>query len=212
MRVYVTFATMGLREMKAARTHDAILKAALHLFETQGYDATTMEEIAAAAEVGTSTLYRYFPTKELLLVTPLSIRGHMVAEFRSRPADEPLEEALGHAIEALMTAPRAEIAERRAIFKILEVAAAPRMRLHSEVRAERTELEEAVADRLGRPRGDVFSVVTARLAVAILETISDHAPDVHDDPEEARTAARAAVRAVGAALRAEAPAVPHFDV
>ncbi|WGL52984.1 helix-turn-helix domain containing protein [Nocardioides sp. BP30] len=203
---------MGLREMKAARTHDTILRAALRLFETQGYDATTMEEIAAAAEVGTSTLYRYFPTKEMLLVTPLSLRGHLVAEFRRRPAEEPLEQALGHAIEALMTAPRAEMAERRAIFEILAVAPAAKMRLHDEVRQERTELEEAVAERLGRPHGDIFSVVTARLAIAILETVGDHAPDVHDDPAQAQKAARAAMHAISAALQAEAPAVPSFDL
>jgi AcrR family transcriptional regulator len=203
---------MGLREVKTARTRDAISRAALRLFAEKGYDATTMEEIAESAEVGTSTLYRYFPTKEMLVVEPLSVRGHMVAEFRARPAQEPIDEALGHAIRALMTAPRAAIAERRVIFEILAMASAPRLRLLEEVHSERTELEEAIAERLGRPHGDIFSVVTARLAIAVLETIADHAPDVHEDPEEARRAAATAIRAVGAALQAEPPAVPRFEV
>lgn len=202
---------MGLREVKAARTRDAILATALRLFADEGYDATTMEQIAEAAEVGTSTLYRYFPSKEMLVVEPLSVRGYLVAEFRARPADEPLEDALGHAIRALMAAPRAGIEQRRIIFDILGTHDAPRVRMLEEVHAERTALEEAIAERLGRPRGDVFSVVTARLAIAVLETIADHAPDVHDDPEKARRSGIAAVRTVGRALEAEAPVVPRFE-
>lgn len=202
---------MGLREVKAARTREGILATALRLFEDHGYDATTMEQIAEVAEVGTSTLYRYFSSKEMLVVEPLSVRGYLVAEFRDRPPEEPLAEALGHAINALMAAPRASIEQRRTIFKILESHDAPRVRMLEEVRAERTALEEAIAERLGRPRGDIFSVITARLAIAVLETIADHAPDIHDDPEAACRSGLAAVRAVGHALQAEAPVVPRFE-
>ena len=56
--------------MKAERTRTAILEAALDLFSEQGFDPTTMEQIAARAEVGIATLYRYFPTKDGILSTP----------------------------------------------------------------------------------------------------------------------------------------------
>ncbi|WIV60083.1 TetR family transcriptional regulator [Amycolatopsis nalaikhensis] len=54
----------GLRERKKAKTRAAIQRHALRLFHEQGYSATTVDQIAAAAEISPSTFFRYFPTKE----------------------------------------------------------------------------------------------------------------------------------------------------
>ena len=93
---------MGLRELNAARTRALIADAAYALFAEQGYEDTTMEQVADRADVGSSTLYRYFPTKESLALAPLGEPGVMAAEVARRPVGEPVDEVLGHAVLALV--------------------------------------------------------------------------------------------------------------
>jgi AcrR family transcriptional regulator len=87
----------GLRERKKARTRAAIQQHALRLFADQGYAATTVEQIAAAAEVSPSTFFRYFPTKEDVVLTddydPLIIRA-----FHAQPSDATPLRALRNAL------------------------------------------------------------------------------------------------------------------
>jgi AcrR family transcriptional regulator len=70
---------LGLRERKRARTFAAIQTHALRLFHEQGYDATTVEQIAEAAEVSPSTFFRYFPTKESVVL--LDLYDEMIARL-----------------------------------------------------------------------------------------------------------------------------------
>jgi AcrR family transcriptional regulator len=58
----------GLRARKKARTHDAIADAAISLFLAHGFDRVSVTDIAAAAEVSKPTLFRYFATKEDLVL------------------------------------------------------------------------------------------------------------------------------------------------
>jgi AcrR family transcriptional regulator len=58
---------MSLRDRKRARTRQALVDAAMELIERNGYEATTIADIAAAAEIGTRTFFSYFPTKEDVL-------------------------------------------------------------------------------------------------------------------------------------------------
>lgn len=58
----------GLRARKKARTHDAIAGAAISLFLERGFDRVSVNDIAAAAEISKPTLFRYFPSKEDLVL------------------------------------------------------------------------------------------------------------------------------------------------
>ncbi|MEV7787796.1 TetR family transcriptional regulator [Streptomyces sp. NPDC088106] len=58
----------GLRARKKQRTHGAIADAAISLFLERGFDRVSVNDIAAAAEISKPTLFRYFPTKEDLVL------------------------------------------------------------------------------------------------------------------------------------------------
>src|ERR1700735_4349953 len=74
----------SLRKRKKARTRAPLREHALRLFREQGYQATTVEQIAAAAEVSASTFFRYFPTKEdVVLQDDMDTR--MVEAFARQP-------------------------------------------------------------------------------------------------------------------------------
>jgi AcrR family transcriptional regulator len=90
---------VSLRERKRERTRQALVDAALELFERNGYEATTVAEIAATAEVGTRTFFNYFPTKEDLLFPEHDVRVRAtVAAIADRGQDETPAEILLRAL------------------------------------------------------------------------------------------------------------------
>ncbi|GHH33768.1 TetR family transcriptional regulator [Streptomyces candidus] len=104
----------GLRERKKQRTRNALLRVALELFTTQGYERTTVDEIADAVDVSQRTFFRYFSSKEEVAFTVVSMaEARFLDAVRARPADEgPLTalrnavilawDSVGEAIEAVV--------------------------------------------------------------------------------------------------------------
>ena len=92
----------GLRERKRTRTRLMIQTEAMRLFERHGYEQTTVEQIAEAAAISPRTFFRYFPTKEDVVLwdeyDPLAVEI-----FASRPAHESLADALRAVIRETVT-------------------------------------------------------------------------------------------------------------
>ncbi|MES4887592.1 TetR family transcriptional regulator [Streptomyces sp. NPDC096012] len=88
-----------LRERKKRRTREALLRSALELFTTQGYENTTVDEIAEAVDVSQRTFFRYFAGKEdAAFAVQAMTEAHFVSAVRARPAHEAPMEALRQAI------------------------------------------------------------------------------------------------------------------
>ncbi|MGW7067379.1 TetR/AcrR family transcriptional regulator [Streptomyces sp. NPDC054855] len=78
-----------MRERKKQRTRDALLRAALELFTTKGFEETTVDEIAEAVDVSQRTFFRYFTNKqETAFAVQEMVERRFVETLRERPADE----------------------------------------------------------------------------------------------------------------------------
>lgn len=164
---------MGLRETKAARSRERMVAAALELFETQGYDATTMEQVAQHAEVGTTTLYRYFPSKDLLLLDRFGSTIELAPRLRSRPDDEPLAVALGEALLAVARAVDDAGAPLAQLRRLIDESAAPRARVWDVYRDLRVELEAAICERIDWEPGSLPARMTAGLTLEVLQVVDE---------------------------------------
>ncbi|MET9082259.1 TetR family transcriptional regulator [Streptomyces sp. NPDC004237] len=88
-----------LRERKKQRTRDTLLRSALELFVTQGYERTTVDEIAESVDVSQRTFFRYFASKEeVAFFVPRITEAHYVEAVRGRPAEETPLEALRRSV------------------------------------------------------------------------------------------------------------------
>ncbi|GAB3416433.1 TetR/AcrR family transcriptional regulator [Flindersiella endophytica] len=166
--------TPGLREQKKKRTREAIRSAAIDLFERQGYSATTVDQIAAAAEVSPATFFRYFPTKEALVVSD-EYDDLFVPTMQAGPPGEPPLEMLRRTFKHVMS-------------QIAEKERTERLRWRHELLLSDPHLRNAIRDlreggvqtgiedfarATGRDRNDLRLRLTVRLAIeAMAETVA----------------------------------------
>jgi AcrR family transcriptional regulator len=158
----------GLRSRKKLRTRFAIEDAALALFGEQGYDATTVEQIAERAEVSTTTFFRYFPTKAEVV---LSDQGQQLPALHQAIVDRPHDEsdlvACRHAVvEAWVTA----IDPARTARKAAAVAVTPVLQGLSYQNGLRwmETIPDALAKRRGLTKPDERCLLAARVVLGVL--------------------------------------------
>ncbi len=159
----------GLRERKKARTRAAIREHAFRLFREQGYDATTVEQIADAAEVSPSTFFRYFPTKEdVVLQDDMDL---LWAEaVRAQPPELSPMAALRAAIPAAFQGvPPEQLAMLQESTQLAVTVPAVRARFLDEFGRSITVIAGVAAERAGRDPADpaVLTLAGAVIGVAM---------------------------------------------
>jgi AcrR family transcriptional regulator len=165
-------APAGLRERKKARTRASLREHALRLFREQGYQNTTVEQIAAAAEVSPSTFFRYFPTKEdLVLQDDMDVR--MIEALENQPP------GLG-AVAAVRAAARqmfasynaADMDLLRETTRLTMTVPEIRARAMDEFARTITVVAQAVAKRAGRSPDDLAVRTAAGAIVGVIMSVT----------------------------------------
>jgi AcrR family transcriptional regulator len=162
----------GLRERKKQRTRETISRVALELFVANGYHATTLADIAEAADVSTRTIFAYYPSKEDILFSEFPALLDAIAQaLRERPAGK---DALGTVRDFILNTPHGEKSEhdeqRQAIIENDPT-------LHSHMRARLAQLQDivaaAVAEDIGADADDLRPSVVAASLIAAFEVLSE---------------------------------------
>lgn len=167
-------AVQGLRERKKTKTHEAIRDAALVLFERQGYDHTTVEDIAAAAEVSPRTFFRYFDSKLDVVMSHNKDDEHdLGAMVAAVPDLGPI--AATHAVLREMLGALATGEDPSSVreFKVVLTTPSLRSLALEHFHQHQQELARAYADRLGVSEDDLqpnlLAGVVSTTAWAVLE-------------------------------------------
>jgi AcrR family transcriptional regulator len=179
----------GLRERKKQQTREAIHRAAMKLFAERGFEATTIADIAAAADIAPRTFFSYFASKEEAVFPKF---GPMFADFdramRERPpgttALDALRAWIGLAARHISDDVEGARLEARLRRESPAVAACDLQHMR---RFERR-LAEAVAEDFGEPADALRPRLVAAAAVAALQASSDAADSIIEHDSEAAQA------------------------
>jgi AcrR family transcriptional regulator len=145
----------GLRERKKARTRAAIQHEALRLFRERGYEETTVDQIAEAVEISPSTFFRYFGTKEDVVLTD-DYDVLLVEQYRAQPPDLGPVHALRRTVRSVLgnlsEEERADMRERTELaLSVPELRAAQLDQFVQTIR----QVTELIAERANRDPDDI---------------------------------------------------------
>jgi AcrR family transcriptional regulator len=176
---------MSLRQLKKERTRHQLGEAAYDLFRERGYEATTVEEICAAVEVSPRTFFRYYPTKEDVLLDLLRVgdASAFVAALAARPPDEALAASLRAAGTALVSQLEADTHRALRLSCLVNSVPAVRSRLSEIQRLAQDEITGSIARRLRLdPAIDMRPQLIAAFVMAVLATAVERW-ELSDDPD-----------------------------
>jgi mycofactocin system transcriptional regulator len=151
-----------------ATTHAAIEQAAFSLFEERGFEATTLDDIAAEVGVGRRTLFRYYPSKNDILWGQFDDSLRRFEQFLTGlPADVPVVDAIRRAILDFNALDRDAVAQHRQRMRLLLTT--PALLAHSEIRyaAWRDVVARFVARRTGLDASNLLPAVAGRVSLAL---------------------------------------------
>jgi len=162
----------GLRERKKARTRAAIREHALRLFRELGYQATTVEKIAEAAEVSPSTFFRYFPTKEdVVLQDDMDIR--MIEALEQQPPElGPVAAVRAAAQQMFASYTAADMDVLRQTTALTLTVPEIRARAVDEFARTIKVVAEALAKRADRPADDLAVRTAAGAIIGVIMAIT----------------------------------------
>ena len=160
---------LGRRERKKLKLRRSVQREALRLFADRGYEDTTVEQIADAADISTTTFYRYFPTKEDVVLDD-DYDPIVEQVIGSGDDPEPLLTTVRRAIAAVAAAVEADRDAALARLKLLASVPALKARQGAEGRKTLDFFIRLFSARSGRPVGDYrLRVTTAAFVAAQLE-------------------------------------------
>ena len=162
----------GLRERKKAKTRAAIREHALRLFRENGYQRTTVEKIAEAAEVSPSTFFRYFPTKEdIVLQDDMDTR--MIEALERQPAGlAPIAAVRAATREMFTSYTQADLDILQETIALTVTVPEIRARALDEFARTISVVSEALAKRAGRPADDLAVRTTAGAIIGVMMSIT----------------------------------------
>ncbi|HEY4915056.1 MAG TPA: TetR family transcriptional regulator [Candidatus Dormibacteraeota bacterium] len=199
----------SLRERKKLKTRESIQREAMRLIQKQGYDKTTIEQIAAAVDVSPSTFFNYFPSKEDVVLYDAydPMIGKLLLE---RPADEPLSVAIRHVLEEMagLFERDRDVILARARLWIEEPSL--RARLWEELEKGQVFMSGLIAQRSGRDPEDFEIRVTVMVVVmAAMEAMREWVR--HDGKGSFVATVRRALDLVDAQARLDSLTSPHLE-
>ncbi|MGW7444619.1 TetR/AcrR family transcriptional regulator [Kitasatospora sp. NPDC054795] len=168
---------MGRRERKKAQTRQSLADAALELFLERGYDQVGVKDVADAADVSVTTLFKHFTGKEALVFDQDDdLEAALVAAVRERPPGRSIPQALREHLLLHRTQLAVHAADPRFAAFTRLVQETPALRNYSQRMWTRheTALARAIAEAVGAPEDDTTCAALARFALAARSLILQH--------------------------------------